>query len=140
MVMRVAGWESRLAAVIEAARTRPYSLGEFDCFCLACQVVNALTGVDRWPEFAGRYRTKREALLLLHEHGRSFSDAARWFFGGATRPLPYARRGDIVEYRDVTGEYHLGVVTGAQFVCIHETGLIEVPMREAGACWAVGDA
>src|SRR6266508_3556525 len=72
---RLPGWEDRLAEAIAAARAKPYVLGEHDCFRLACAVVRALTGEDRWPQWRGRYASKREALRLIAEAGRDFTAA-----------------------------------------------------------------
>ena len=103
---RTEGWELRLQSVIDAARERPYILGEHDCFRLTCRVIEALTGVDRWPEFAG-YKTKREALAKLAQFGSSFESAGDWFFAVERSGIPRARRGDIAALQDDAGEKHL---------------------------------
>lgn len=135
--MRIEGWEARLAAIVEAARVRPYVLGEHDCFRVACEVVEALTGVDRWLEFVG-YRTKREALVLLARHGATFEAAFDWFFGAAHVDVRLARRGDIVALADETGEKHLGVCLGLNAAYLAPTGLVQVPTRQGLCAWEVG--
>src|SRR5690242_15369669 len=107
--MRLEGWESRLHAVLEAAREKPYVLGEHDCFRVACRVVEALTGEDRWPEFDGKYSTTRDAKRLLARHGASFEAAFDWFFGVPAVSPRQARRGDILAVQTSDGEKHLGV-------------------------------
>lgn len=136
MVMRIQGWEGRLNAVIDDARARPYVLGEHDCFRVACRVVEALTGVDRWPDFAG-YTTKREALAKIAAHGRSFEAAGDWFFGERIA-LNFARRGDIAALGKLYGEKPLGVVMGRHLYVMCELGLTAVPLREAHCAWRVG--
>jgi hypothetical protein len=134
--MRLTGWEPRLNAVIEAARAQSYVLGEHDCFRVACAVVQALTGVNRWPEFAG-YTTKREALLKIAAHGRSFEAAGDWFFG--TRiDVKSAQRGDIAAIQTPDGEKHLGVVMGKHLYVLYEAGMAHVPMAAAHCAWRVG--
>ena len=135
--MRINGWEGRLWAIIEDARQRPYSLGEHDCFRLACRVVEALTGVDRWPEFAG-YRTKREAMAKLAEHGANFEEAGDWFFGGKRMDVKLACRGDIAAIATVDGEKHLGVCVGDKLACLGPDGLAMIPLRAGTCAWKVG--
>lgn len=142
--MRLDGWESRLAALLEDARHKPYALGEHDCFRLACGAVEGLTGVDRWPEFAG-YRTRREALALIAQHGRSFEEAFDWFFGIAAVDARLARRGDVLMLvtprgwdGSVRDEAHLGVCNGAQTAFLAPDGLLWIPTVTCLACWRVG--
>lgn len=136
--MRLEGWEGRLAAALEAVRARPYRIGESDCFRLACAVLEALTGTQRWPEFAGRYRTKGQARRLLWQHGGSFDAAFSWFFGADPVPGAQARRGDVVKFVDERGEAHLGVCVGADVAVYGEAGLVFVPRRSCGHAWRVG--
>lgn len=135
--MRVDGWERRLDAVIEAARGEPYELGRHDCFRMACHVIEALTGADRWPEFAG-YRTKREALAKIAVHGATFEAAGDWFFGGARMDWKRARRGDIMAIATTDGEKHLGVCMGERAAFLAPDGLIWVAASSALCAWRVG--
>ena len=76
--VRIDGWESRLAGVIESAANTPYALGVHDCLRIACAAEAALTGVDRWPQWAGRYATRADCYRLLREYaGRQPSAASR---------------------------------------------------------------
>jgi hypothetical protein len=134
--VRRPGWEERLAALIETARHEPYQLGVHDCFRLACRVVEALTGVDRWPQFAG-YTTKREALELLAQHGTSFEAAFDWFFGCTHLHRFMARRGDIVALHD-GHEKHLGVCLGHRVAALQPEGLLFLPLDQALCCWRIG--
>lgn len=132
------GWEGRLAQVMEAARARPYELGVHDCFRLACLAVEALTGSDLWAGFAGRYRTRREALRLIARHGASFDAAFSWLFGGALDDARQARRGDIVKLIDAHGWCHLGLCNGAEVAWPLEHGLGFAARGAAVGCWRVG--
>ena len=137
------GWESRLDAVIEQARHEPYEIGRHDCFRVACAVIEALTGVDRWPEFRG-YRTKREALARIARHGSSFETAGDWFFGAGRIPVSSASRGDIVALKTPDGGKHLGVCVDHRVAFLSETGLIFIPITDAVSpitmlcAWRVG--
>ena len=131
------GWEGRLAAVIDDARRRPYVLGEHDCFRVACRVVEALTGVDRWPAFAG-YRTRREALLKLAQYGGTFEAAGDWFFGAPAVDVRWARRGDLLALQTEDGEKHAAVCVGVDAALLVEGGLVFVPAMTCLCCWRIG--
>lgn len=133
---RVQGWEARLAGVLERARGRPYVLGESDCFRMACEAVEALTGLDPWPEFAGRYATRREALALIAQWGPSFDIAFSKFFGVEPSPMGHARRGDVVKF--VQGDAHLGVCNGASVAVVTEPGLLFVRLSDCELAWRIG--
>ena len=136
--MRREGWELRLVAVIEAARQKPYALGTHDCFSFACQAVHALTGIDHWPQWEGRYTTRREALKLLAEYGRTFTDSFTRLFGVEPASMPFAMRGDIAEYVDARGEAHLGVVIGVGVAVLGEAGLMFLPRVACRHAWRIG--
>lgn len=135
--MRLEGWETRLAAVMDRARHRPYQHGVHDCFSLACGVVEALTGVDRYAPYAGTYASRREALAAIAAYGDTFEAAASKFFGGAPIPINIARRGDIAEL-PIDGLAHLAVVMGRTLYCAGEAGLVEYPRSMALRAWVVG--
>jgi len=136
---RIPGWEDRLFTVINAARTRPYVLGENDCFRLACAVVEALTGKDLSGPWKGAYSSKREALRRIAEFdARGFTAAASRLFSVPPQTMPNARRGDICEYVDDAGEQHLGVVLGTM-VAVMGPDRMEFVQRELCAhCWRIG--
>ena len=135
--MRRPGWERRLEHRLEAARTRPYVLGEHDCFRVVCAAVEALTGVDRWPEFAGRYRTRREALALIASYGSNFLAAFDWFFGGRRIDVRWAQRGDICALATPDGERHLGVCLGERTAVLGAQGLIKMRTLDCICAWRV---
>lgn len=138
--MRREGWEARLEAALEAARARPYKLGVHDCFRVACQAVEALTGTDRWPEFAGKYSDERSARRLIAAHGRTFEAAFDWFFGAPSMPVWKARAGDIVAIQTPDGEKHLGVVMldHVRAALLGPHGLVELPVSTCLCVWRVG--
>src|SRR6267378_6837921 len=120
--MRLEGWECRLYEVIDDARARPYELGVHDCFKVSCEVLKALTGVDRWPEFFG-YQTKAQAMALIARHGSSWNAAFDWFFGCSNIPPAFARVGDICTVL-ADKEKHLGVCLGINTGFLGPAGFI----------------
>lgn len=142
LLERVEGWESRLVAVIEAARVRTYALGQWDCFALACASVAAVTGVDFWPQWQGRYATRREAVALIaayagHGDGNAFTRAFSKLFGAAPVPMSFGRRGDIAEFVDATGQQHLGVVLGRD-VAVMDEQMTFVSRKACVHAWRIG--
>lgn len=133
------GWESRLAAAIEAARGQPYVLGENDCLRLACAAVEAVTGTDYWPRFAG-YRTKRQALVTIARIAPSLGEAVTATLGVQPSRPASALRGDIALFRDPGGEDHLGVVTGSRVMLAMPDGVGSVAIDHPGllCSWRVG--
>lgn len=135
---RESGWEARLFDVIEDARSRPYALGEHDCFRVACKAVHALTLEDHWPAFAGRYRNRREALRVMAAYGASFEAFVDAVFGAPRVGVRLARRGDLVALQTADGEKHLGVELGGQVACLGEHGLLYVPTLTCLCAWRIG--
>ena len=134
---RQEGWEARLAAVVEAARATPYKLGEHDCVRLAMAAVRALTGHDAWPQFAGTYATRRDAMRLLAAYGKDFASAFSWLFSVPAAPMALAMRGDVCHFV-ARGEHHLGVCIGQHVAVMVEAGLAYVPRSACTQCWRIG--
>jgi hypothetical protein len=114
-------WAERLAEAVEAAKGKPYAIGEHDCLRFACGCIEAMTGVDYWPAFAG-YRTRRQALKTIARYGSSMEAAAARVLGVSSLPCELARRGDVLIYCDEQGE-HLGVCVGARVALLTDDGL-----------------
>lgn len=137
--MRLEGWERRLEAVIESARHTPYRLGQHDCLRVACAAVEALVGVDHWLKFAGKYSTRREALLVIAQHGRTLGTAVSRILNSPAESMRLVRRGDIALYCDEAGE-HLGVCIGRSVAVLGPDGLVFLPILDDRLqyCWRVG--
>lgn len=135
---RLQGWEGRLNELVQNADSKKYQLGEHDCFRFACEVIQALTGVDRWQEFEGKYSTRDEALELIYKKGETFETAGDWFFGAHNSiHRNYAQRGDICAVAQ-NDEKHLGVCVGNHIVMLSENGILLLPLKQALRVWKVG--
>lgn len=134
---RLEGWDDRLAEVIAGAVGRAYVLGEHDCLRVACATVQALTGEDFWPRFAG-YKTKREALVAIARVAPSLPEAVSKVLGIEPVTPRLARRGDVCHYQD--GEDHLGVCIGEHVAILGPDGLLLVPITDdrVPCCWRIG--
>jgi len=136
VLTRRADWPERLAAVLEAARNEPYRLGEHDCVRLTCRCIEVMTGVDRWPRFAG-YKTKAQALRLIAKMAPSLGEAVSYVLGRQPQPVAMAQRGDVLLYQDEEG-HHLGICAGSTMVLMAPQGLVFLPLAQALTSWRVG--
>lgn len=139
MAARRLDWPERLTAVVEAARGKPYVLGDNDCLRLACAAVDAVTGVDYWPRFAG-YKTRRQALVTIAKIAPSLGEAVTATLGVSPAPTFSAQRGDILLYRDDRGEDHLGVCVGRHVTLMAADGTLLMGLDHPGllCSWRVG--
>lgn len=132
-------WPERLTVVMEAARRQPYVLGTHDCLRLACAAVEAQTGADFWPRFAG-YKTRRQALVTIARVAPSLAEAVTATLGVEPSPVLSAWRGDIVLFRDEQGEDHLGVCMGRLVIVTAPEGTLSMALDHPGliAAWRIG--
>jgi hypothetical protein len=113
---RLEGWESRFAAALDQARTRPFDAREWNCALFARACVQAITG----REIPARLSRNLESTVDTH-------------FPRIERAL--ARPGDVVlaEIPHKT----LGVCTGRYATFLGVSGLYSIPMSEVLICWKV---
>ena len=137
--MRKLDWPERLAEVVASAQDAPYVLGQWDCLRFCCTAINSMTGIDYWPMFAG-YKTKRQALVTIARIAPTLGDAVTKVLQTEPRPMLQAQRGDVVLYRDLLAEEHLGLCLGSRVAVLEAGGLLHLPLTDAGlvSCWRVG--
>jgi cell wall-associated NlpC family hydrolase len=131
-------WPERLAEQIAAAQRQPYVIGVHDCARFSCQCIEAMTGIDLWPQLAG-YKTERGAIKAMAKHGATLQAAATKLVGAQpTSPLS-AKRGDLLIYTDNGGD-HLGVCTGSHAAVLGPDGLAMLRLDHPGlsCCVRVG--
>lgn len=132
--MRIDGWDDRLLAVIERHGAAAYVPGVTDCFMLAMDAAEALTGVR---PYAPRYSTDAGALRALKRKGFASlreATAAVW----SERPAGHWQRGDIAVMAapTATGDT-LGLVYGPVILCRQGHVLRQLPLSAALAVFAV---
>lgn len=139
ILTRNVDWPERLAEVVRHAQDQPYVLGEWDCLRFACRCVDAMTGVNMWPRFAG-YKTRREALVTIKRIAPTLAEAMSAVLNSRPQPLDSAGRGDVMLYADVTGEEHIGVCLGAYVAVLAPAGLVHLSRSDPGmlASWRIG--
>jgi hypothetical protein len=139
LLTRRADWPERLAEVVASAQDRPYVLGWWDCLRFCCAAIDAMTGTDLWPRFAG-YKTKRQALVTIARIAPSLGDAVSIVLAREPIVPMQAGRGDVVLYVDNDGESHLGLCLGSKVGVLAPDGLLQLPLDHAGLrhAWRVG--
>lgn len=126
----------RWTDIISDAERKPYKLGEHDCLRLACAVVQARSGIDHWPTFAG-YKTKRQALACIARVAPTLREAITITLNAPEMLPTLAQRGDIVLFRDV--EEHIGICVGEHVVVLGAEGLLRIKITsyQLLAAWRV---
>ena len=139
-VQRRHDWASRLVAQVEAARQKPFAWGVADCCLTACDMVQAMTGVDPASHFRGRYSTKAGAFRALRAYaGGGLLETAMRI--GTDLAMPEvqpmsAQRGDVCLVDTLQGPA-LGICLGAQVAVQGPLGLSLLPMHQALRAWRV---
>jgi len=114
--LRLPGWESRLAVVLDEARTREFDAGTWNCALFARACVQAITGRELPTELSG-----------------TLVETADTYFPRIRRSL--ARPGDVVLAS--LPEPTLGVCTGRYAAFLGKSGLHTIPLSEVVICWRV---
>lgn len=90
---RIKGWEKRLKEVVEKHSELPSQYGVSDCYLIADDVVEAVTGQQMYPD-ARDYTSELGAAKKLQQHGfMTVEDAFAAKF--EIIPASIAQRGDI---------------------------------------------
>ena len=130
--VRKEDWPARLAAFIDANRSRAFAWGDTDCCLFVCDAVEAMTGVDPGGRWRGLYSTEKGARRLLRDNG-GVPGLASLAFGDAV-PAVMAGRGDAVLIDTPNGEA-LAVCLGGSIAAQGTDGIEFHPMSAAKAAW-----
>ena len=139
MTARVENWRVRYEDTIDAIRRVPGDWGSSDCLTgLVSPVVEALTGVDPFVRFRGRYKTARGALGIMRRSG--FENLADLVASELPEIHPsQCVIGDIVAIpTDDDFAYALGVVNGDRVFVMLEKGLGTRDISEAVRAFKTG--
>ena len=132
-------WPEKLAAVLKAARSRPFEWGAHDCVLFCAAATEAMCGIDPAAALRGVYKSAagevRAAKRLFGVSTLADLAAALW---GEESPPARARRGDVVLVEAPEGEA-LGVAAGAPGIAVvTRAGLAFAPARSARRAWRCG--
>ena len=138
----------RLNAALAARKDRPFEWGRNDCGLFACDLLQAVSGIDFAAPFRGKYKSARGAARVLKRFaGLPASAKATAGLEAAVEKIAEARnreevkplmaqRGDLV-LLDMPEGPALGVCLGAWVAAAGETGMVRVELREARRAWRI---
>ncbi len=136
MVRRRQDWPLRLIAWLESVRERPFEWGAHDCVLAAADAVQMMTGEDPAKAYRGLYSSKREAVVILAEHG-GLAAMVTAALGPQLQFVKMAQRGDLVLV-DTPGEGPaISVVLGAEAAGPGKNGAVFTPMAGWKTAWRV---
>ncbi len=138
-------WQSRMAQALKTRRERPFAWGRHDCGLFACDIAEAISGVDLAAALRGRYSTRRGAFRALKSFaGGGIETAIEKIakdHGCAEVPPLMAQRGDILLAEVLV---HSEVLEDSLGVCLGETaafaaaqGFVQLPIAQARRAWRV---
>ena len=144
MITRHHDWPSRLLAQVEAARQLPFEWGVADCCLTACDMVQAITGVDPAAHFRGRYSTKAGAYRSLKAYaGGGLAATVERItaeLGMPEVPPLSAQRGDVVLIHAPEcppESLALAICIGGYIAAQGPDGLTLEPMARGMRAWRV---
>lgn len=133
--MRHPDWLNRLNKVVAAHQALPAQYGVSDCYLIADDAVEAVTGSTMHGAAARRYKTSSGAAKQLRKRGfKNVQEAFAARF--AEIPVLMAQRGDIGVY-DNNGEVSGGVFTSAGFMARGTDAVVFLPPSAALAAFRV---
>jgi hypothetical protein len=145
--MKLQNWATRLDAYIAAAARMPFSYNPaagLDCCRFTWGAINAQNGSMIGQQFAGRYATKRDALLLMKEYCGKPSLALcihkLMSEHGFERVGPYyAQRGDALLVPNGTSGDYFGVLdlNGRDVLSVGEYSIRRVPISIKCRAWRI---
>lgn len=146
---RHADWQSRLSEAVAKDRFGPFVWGETDCTQRAFDAISAVIDVDYGALYRGNYSDAKGALRILRKVDKVKTPAelmAKWF--GETKPIAFARKGDIVtcdpaavgfDLQDGTAAFGppIGVCYGHWSYFTGPDGRIEIETLNCAKCFHV---
>jgi hypothetical protein len=130
--MRVDGWESALAALLDAWADRAFAYGEADCARFVAEAVQAQTEADFYAPFRGRYKTAAASIKALRTIGAG--DLAATITAALGEPMhpAFAGRGDVVML-----DGNAGICMGAASWFVGDAGLERRATADCQTAWKV---
>lgn len=124
---------ARFAAVISAARTKPFVWGEFDCATFAADCVRAISGKDILGGLS--WSTEQGAAKIVARAGGMRAIMSERM--GQELPPSHATTGDVVLITDpLTGLDAFAIHAGDHVLAVSaNAGLVSMPVTAALCCW-----
>lgn len=124
------GWELRMHEALQAAHSRHFKWGQFDCALFSASILQAITGFDYGDGIRGQYSNKRGCYEFIASLG-GLDEYLGGLFNETTVAL--ARRGDLVRLDNA-----LGICDGrySLFLTI-DKGLTTRPTLQCNKAWEI---
>lgn len=136
---RLSDWRIRYEQQINEIRSVKFNWGSHDCLSgLVAPITQAITGVDAFVQFRGKYKTAKGALSVMRRAG--FSNLAELVGNEFVQaPVAQSQIGDIaaIVVDDGFG-YSLGIVNGDCIFVITPNGIETRDLMVAEMIFKVG--
>ncbi len=143
MLTRRADWATRLHNFLSERGADRFAYGRVDCCLWVADAVLGMTGIDPAAPLRGRYRSLREARVLMREYAGRPSVAAVVAAITAEHKMPEippltAQRGDVVLVSR-SRDYSLGLLdlNGRDILSVGRDGLLRLSLSRAARAWRV---
>lgn len=138
MLQRRVDWPERLNEKIEELKNRPFVWGTLDCCIFTADIIQAMTDVDVFAEFRGKYTDLDGAHDQIKATGKNLGFAVSKTlkkYGCVQKPVNRAGRGDLV----LTTDNALGIVSpdGRLILALTQSGLAYYPLSLAKTAWGI---
>jgi len=123
---RLPNWELAFNEHFAQVKDKKFSWKDFNCCHLAAGFVKAITGVDKFKPYKGKFRTERGAYRLIKKLG--FNNLYELLVHELGEPVvtPHYQRGDVVMYGDTCG-----VCLGQISVFVKPDGFYKMQTKKA---------
>jgi len=131
-------WQTHLFSYLESCKTKRFEWGNFDCFIMCSEAIQAQTGTNPAKPFYGQYRSAKSVIKVLKKiNKKSFTDIFSDQFELISPKL--AQRGDIVAFQEPSLlKVGLAVCLGEYAMGLHpEKGLYPVEMKDWVSAWRI---
>lgn len=138
-MIRLEGWEDRLDAAIATGRRASFRFGgdvPHDCLSFPALCISALTGVDLYEPFRGRYADEGGARRLVPDI-EAFLDGMAARLSWPALEARQARKGDLAAVR-LGATFLCAVVYGGLVIPEAPRGLRRFNLLMAEKVWRIG--
>lgn len=145
---RLPNWVARLDGLLADNGKRPFAYGQWDCCLFVCAAIEAITGTHP-AMWLTDYDTEAGGIDLASAHfGKPITGVAEMVAivaadrGMKQVPIGMAKRGDLIVFRQQSGEACCGIVSlnGMSLMVVTESGLRSYPIAKLSSplAWNVG--
>lgn len=131
--MKIENWEIKLIDYIEATKLKKFKWGVNDCCSFVAGAVKAMTGVDFYKDYKGKYNDEETAMKALYDVSGYKTIAGMLNNKFEAKQINLAQRGDIV----MNDQRAIGICLGSTSAFLTKDGLIFIATHQCIKCWGV---